>query len=97
MEECEELGILSSNPMMIFSNQSESSATIQLPNSNHFINLNDKITNKKDNNLVLICYKIQKELSKSADFSIQFSSFPLKQVYTRNPLSAILNIFYIFR
>jgi len=68
------LGILSSDPLIF--NQSKSSMI-----SNYFINLNDKNRNKnKNDNLVLIYYKIRKELSKSADFSNQFSSFPLKQV-----------------
>ena len=66
------MGILSFDPLIF--NQSKS-----LNISNYFINLNDKNKNKNDN-FILIYYKIRKELSKSADFSNQFSSFPLKQV-----------------
>ena len=69
MEKYEELGYISFT--------SESPKSIQLSNNSRYLNIPSI---KADESIVLIYYKIFKELSTSADFTDQFSTFPLKQV-----------------
>lgn len=69
-----ELGYLSANY------DEKAFKSIQITDSTKFLNLNCESSVSKSDSTVLIYYKICKELSKSADFSNQFSTFPLKQV-----------------
>lgn len=64
------MGILSSDPI-------DGMLSIQLKDFQMFLNF-PNVHNSQST--VLIYYKICRDLSKSADFSSNFSSFPLKQV-----------------